>query len=207
MKFLSLCSIFIASGAMLYPFAAAADCPAGSEASGNTRTETTFLTASPVARQGEPNNAAAFSLPRVHLRLGAVLSPEANFAGGLDIAVPNVRLSRDFAGRVDIETFVVNFKNRPSNVFVGNGTASGTSVYLPITLNQVYVKGLRNGGKVYGGFGVGGVIDFNIFTEAPGFLTGKLFLGAQLNSRTGAELGVHFIGSDTLATLQVRFGL
>jgi hypothetical protein len=141
--------------------------------------------------------------PRTHFRLGAVLSPEVNFAAGLDFPLSNVRLGRDFEGRLDIEALLVNFKNK-SGLF---GSGSGTSLYIPITLNQVYVGGLRRGGKVYGGFGIGTVLDVNIFVEKPGSFTGKLFVGAQFNARTSAELGVNFIGKDAIATFQIRLGL
>lgn len=142
---------------------------------------------------------------RISLRLGLVLSSGVSVGGGIDFPLPGLRLGPDFEGRVDVEALGVTYRDRPSGFF--GGTVSGASAYIPVTFNQVYVGGLRRGGRVYGGFGLGGTFDVNIFAEQPGGFSGKLFAGAMLNDRTAAELGILFTRLDTLATLQVRVGL
>jgi hypothetical protein len=209
MKFSLICAALFALKMILPPCAAVADSPAGGEWSGKTKTA--LLAASTDKKQdavsGDPQNEAEpLFRPRVNLRLGAAISPQLNFAGGLDIPLDGLRLSRDFSGRLDIDVLLVNYRDKPVNFF-GAGLASGTNVFIPVTLNQVYVGGLRRGGKVYGGFGFGGMNNFDFFNnEAPTFV-GKLFVGTQFNSRNSAELGVYLSERDTLATLQLRVGL
>ena len=139
---------------------------------------------------------------RINLRLGAAFNPSIQFAGGFDFPVPAVRISPDFSGRVDLETFIRTYSTS------GPGfTANGTEAYVALTLNQVYTRASSAGHNVYGGFGVGGVVGLDYKLSSPSVLTGKVFLGTAFSSRSSAELSGHFFNTGTRVSLQVRFGL
>ncbi len=124
----------------------------------------------------------------LHLRLGLMLSPRTKFDGGIDATLGRGILP-SLTTRVDAEAIVsANFH--------------GISTLVPITLDQVYAKGLFGGNRLYIGAGVGPYI-----AEKTRF-GGKLFIGADLAVRIGVEGAVHFSGSgDPLLTLQARVGL
>jgi hypothetical protein len=124
----------------------------------------------------------------LHLRLGLMLSPRTKFDGGIDATLGRGILP-SLTTRVDVDAIVsANFH--------------GISTLVPLTLDQVYSKGLFGGNRLYIGAGVGPYI-----SEKTRF-GGKLFLGADLAVRIGVEGAVHFAGDgDPLLTLQARIGL
>jgi hypothetical protein len=124
----------------------------------------------------------------LHLRLGLMLSPRTKFDGGIDATLGRGILP-NFNTRLDVDAIVsANFH--------------GISTLVPVTLDQVYAKGLFGGNRIYGGAGIGPYI-----SEKTRF-GGKLFIGADLAVRIGVEGAVHFSGSgDPLLTLQARVGL
>ena len=124
----------------------------------------------------------------LHLRLGAMLSPRTKFDGGIDVTLGRGVLP-SLTTRIDADAIVsANFH--------------GISTLVPITLDQIYAKGLIGGNRIYFGAGVGPYI-----SEKTRF-GGKLFMGADLAVRIGVEGAVHFSGSgDPLLTLQARIGL
>lgn len=124
----------------------------------------------------------------LHLRLGAMLSPRTKFDGGIDVTLGRGVLP-SLTTRIDADAIVsANFH--------------GISTLVPITLDQIYSKGLIGGNRIYFGAGIGPYI-----SEQTRF-GGKLFIGADLAVRIGVEGAVHFSGSgDPLLTLQARVGL
>jgi hypothetical protein len=138
---------------------------------------------------------------RINLRLGAFFTPRFGFAGGLDVPLPSVRVGPDFVGRLDAETFVRTFSSQR-----GLFSTSGTEAYVCITLNQVYVRGLRSGGHLYAGFGLGAVVGVDPFLNQPGVAMGKVFGGVAINSRVSTELSAHIFTTDTRLSLQLRLG-
>lgn len=124
----------------------------------------------------------------LHLRLGMMLSPRTKFDGGIDATLGRGILP-SLSTRVDVDAIVsANFH--------------GISTLVPLTLDQVYAKGLIGGNRLYFGAGVGPYI-----SEKTRF-GGKLFIGADLAVRIGVEGAVHFAGDgDPLLTLQARVGL
>lgn len=140
-----------------------------------------------------PVGAVTPFLPPLAIRLGAMLSPRTGFAGGVDFSVPKLALLPGWSTRIDAEAIITGVPNVLTFNFKG---------FYPLTLNQVYSKGLLAGNKVYGGLGVG-----PYFGEVTRF-GGKVFLGVELLSRIGVEATAHFAGSgEPLFTAQVRFGL
>ena len=124
----------------------------------------------------------------LHLRLGAMLSPRTKFDGGIDVTLGRGILP-SLSTRIDLDAIVsANFH--------------GISTLVPITLDQIYSKGLLGGNRLYFGAGVGPYIADKTR------LGGKLFIGADLAVRIGVEGAVHFAGTGTpLLTLQARVGL
>ena len=124
----------------------------------------------------------------LHLRLGAMLSPRTKFDGGIDATLGRGILP-SLTTRIDADAIVsANFR--------------GISTLVPITLDQIYSKGLLGGNRIYFGVGVGPYI------AEKTRVGGKLFIGADLALRVGVEGTVHFSGSgDPLLTLQARVGL
>jgi hypothetical protein len=124
----------------------------------------------------------------LHLRLGMMLSPRTKFDGGIDVSLGRGILP-SLSTRIDADAIVsANFR--------------GISTLVPITLDQIYSKGLFGGNRIYIGAGLGPYI-----SEKTRF-GGKLFIGADLAVRIGVEGAVHFSGSgDPLLTLQARVGL
>jgi len=124
----------------------------------------------------------------LHLRLGLMLSPRTKFDGGIDATLGRGILP-SLTTRVDLDAIVsANFH--------------GISTLVPLTLDQVYSKGLFGGNRIYAGAGIG-----PYFSEKTRF-GGKLFIGADLAVRIGIEGSVHFAGEgDALLTLQARVGL
>ena len=122
-----------------------------------------------------------------HLRIGAMVSPRTKFIGGIDFTTNG--LAPNFNTRIDAEAIVsANF--------------GGGSTLFPVTVNQVYSKGLIGGSQVYGGFGLG------VYFGNVSRFGGKLFIGTELTRKLGGELGLHFAGyGDPLVTAQVRLRL
>ncbi len=124
----------------------------------------------------------------LHLRLGAMLSPRTKFDGGIDVTLGRGILPSSTT-RIDADAILsANFR--------------GISTLVPITLDQIYSKGLLGGNRLYFGAGLGPYI-----AERTRF-GGKLFIGADLAVRIGVEGAVHFSGTGSpLLTLQARVGL
>ena len=124
----------------------------------------------------------------LHLRVGAMLSPRTKFDVGIDATLGRGILP-GLSTRIDADAILsANFH--------------GISTLFPVTLDQIYSKGLIGGNRIYFGAGIGPYIaDTTRFG-------GKLFIGADLAVRIGVEGAVHFSGSgDPLLTLQARVGL
>lgn len=124
----------------------------------------------------------------LHLRLGAMLSPRTKFDGGIDVTLGRGILP-SLSTRIDLDAIIsANFR--------------GISTLVPITLDQIYSKGLLGGNRLYFGAGVGPYIADKTR------IGGKLFIGADLAVRIGVEGAVHFAGTgEPLLTLQARVGL
>ena len=124
----------------------------------------------------------------LHLRLGALLSPRTKFDGGIDVTLGRGILPSSTT-RIDADVIAsANFR--------------GISTLVPITLDQIYSKGLLGGNRLYFGAGIGPYIADKTR------LGGKLFVGADLAVRIGVEGAVHFSGTgDPLLTVQARIGL
>ena len=101
----------------------------------------------------------------LHLRLGALLSPRTKFDGGIDVTLGRGILP-SLTTRIDADVILsANF--------------AGISTLVPITLDQIYAKGLIGGNRIYFGAGAGAYIaDKTRFG-------GKLFIGADLAVRIG----------------------
>lgn len=128
----------------------------------------------------------ATGLYTIALRLGLSVSPRTRFAGGIDVSLPRLSIGSGWTTRIDAEAIVsANF--------------GGISTLIPLTVNQVYSKGLVSSTRVYGGFGIGPY--FGEITR----LGGKIFVGAGLSQKIGVELGVHFPGfDDPMVVVQAR---
>jgi hypothetical protein len=125
----------------------------------------------------------------ISLRLGVQISPRTKFVGGVDVTLSGFHIIPGLQTRIDADAIVsANFK--------------GISTLIPVTIDQVYSKGLVAGKRIYLGGGVGAYIG-----EVTRF-GGKVFAGADLTSRLGAEVDLHFAGVGTsLLTAQIRIGL
>ena len=125
----------------------------------------------------------------ISLRLGAELSPRTKFVGGVDVTLSGVHIIPGLQTRIDADAIIsANF--------------TGVSTLIPITVDQLYSKGLIAGKRIYLGGGVGAYI---------GGITrfgGKVFAGADFSSRLGGEVDLHFAGiGPPLVTAQLRIGL
>ncbi len=124
-----------------------------------------------------------------HIRLGAMVSPRTKFVGGADVTIPGLGFGTGFSTRVDAIAIV-------------SANIGGLSTIIPLTINEVYSKGVVTGTRFYGGAGIGPYI---------GKVTrfgGKLFVGVDVTSRLSGELGIHFSGyGDPLVTLEARLPL
>jgi hypothetical protein len=121
----------------------------------------------------------------IGLRLGAVVSPDANFAGGVDVRVPGFRLLQGAYTRLDLDYLALKGRD-----------------LVPITFDQIYELGIPLA-KVYLGLGIGPY--FGDGTE----FGGKILVGANLARLIGLEAAVHFVTDvrDPLVTIQARFAL
>ena len=125
----------------------------------------------------------------VSLRLGALLSPRTKFDAGIDASIPGLHLLPNFNTRVDLDV-----------IFSAN--LGGVTTLVPVTFDQIYSKGLVGGTRVFAGAGIG-----PYFGDKTRF-GGKLLFGADVTSRIGAEVDVHFAGvGDPLVSLVARIGL
>ncbi len=143
--------------------------------------------AQPCARQLGPLSLIPKPFP-LHLRLGALLSPRTKFDGGIDVTLGR-GIFPGTSTRIDADVIL-------------SASFAGISTLVPVTLDQIYAKGLIGGNRIYLGVGAGPYIaDKTRFG-------GKLFIGADLAVRVGVEGAVHFSGTgDPLLTLQARIGL
>ena len=83
----------------------------------------------------------------LHLRLGAMLSPRPKFDGGIDVTLGRGILP-SLTTRIDADAIVsANFH--------------GISTLVPVTLDQIYSKGLLGGNRIYFGAGLGPYIAEN----------------------------------------------
>jgi hypothetical protein len=141
------------------------------------------------ARGGQLPPVGAISPFPISLRLGAQISPRTKFVGGVDVTLSGFRIIPGLQTRIDADAIVsANFK--------------GISTLIPVTIDQVYSKGLVAGKRIYLGGGIGAYIG-----EVTRF-GGKVFAGADLTSRLGAEVDLHFAGvGTTLVTAHLRIGL
>jgi hypothetical protein len=141
------------------------------------------------ARGGQLPPVGAISPFPISLRLGAQISPRTKFVGGVDVTLSGFHILPGLQTRIDGEAIVsANFH--------------GISTLIPVTINQVYSKGLVAGKRIYLGGGIGAYIG-----EVTHF-GGKVFAGADFTSRLGGEVDLHFPGiGDTLVTAQIRIGL
>ena len=142
------------------------------------------------AKQLDPTGVATSVVGAVfplHLRLGAMVSPRTKFIGGIDFTTKG--LAKNLSTRIDAEAIVsANF--------------GGVDTLFPVTVDQVYSKGLVGGTQIYGGVGIG-----PYFGNVTRF-GGKLFVGGDFGRRIGGEVGLHFAGyGDALVTAQVRLRL
>lgn len=143
----------------------------------NTAVERSFT------RQGILARCAAdtdVSSPFASFRGGVVVSPVLSFAGGLDATFPNLGVSRDFAGRFDVD-FLTRF-NSPS-------FGSLRDARVGLNFCEVYTPGGVNRGRWYGGAGLG------YYFGKVGHFGGKAFIGTNFSPTIGLELGAHFTGA------------
>lgn len=125
----------------------------------------------------------------ISVRLGAMLSPQTKFDGGIDVTLTGVHLMPSLTTRIDADAIL-------------SANLGGVSTLFPITIDQIFSQGLVAGSKVYFGAGVGPYIGSSTR------LGGKVFVGAGISSRLTGELSLHFPGyGDPLVTLQARLGL
>jgi len=123
------------------------------------------------------------------LRGGAMVSPRGAGLAGADATLPALDIFPGWQTRLDADVlFKANF--------------GGINTIVPVTLNQVYYPADAVAGRtVYFGGGLGAVLG------GPARFDGKLILGAELTSRLGGEMNVHFTEEDTLLTFLVRIHL
>ncbi len=157
----------------------------------------------------------AVSEPKYHafaLRLGANLSPQTGPAFGLDYTPRGMHLAPGFSTRFDFEAA---FNTRGNN----NSLQGEIDPVSSVTINQVYANP-RSRERVYVGAGIGAytgptgspIFGTGLQLFGPSFkdetrFGGKVFVGANFTSTTGAEAAVHFAGSTTLVTVQLRLKL
>jgi hypothetical protein len=123
------------------------------------------------------------------LRLGALASPRWKAAVGADVTFNSFHLIPGLQTRIDGETIIsANF--------------GGVSTLVPLTLDQILSHGLVSNSRVYIGAGIGPYVG-NVTRFGA-----KAFVGADVSSHLGAEVGVHFAGyGPSLLTAQVRVPL
>lgn len=123
------------------------------------------------------------------LRGGAMVSPRGAGLAGADATLPGFELFPGWQTRLDADViFKANF--------------GGINTIVPVTINQVYYPAESVGGRtVYFGGGLGAVL------SGPARFDGKLILGAEMTSRLGGELNVHFTEGETLLTVLARIHL
>ena len=134
-----------------------------------TEVEPTAFVASLKSRQlGVGDVIPGVSLFRI--RAGIMTLPQGGFVGGVDFEVPSLHLF-GLTTRIDGEAI---FFNKTS---------------FPITINEIYSKGLFHGLKIYVGAGAG------IFMGEQSRFGAKAFGGIDLTSKFGIEGDVYFAGS------------
>lgn len=121
----------------------------------------------------------------VTLRIGATFNPLFQFAGGVDVQIPALRLIPRFSTRLDAE------------VIINAGPARATTI--PITFNQVFSNDIALGTGYYAGGGVGA------YLGSHSRLGGKLFVGTEVFSKVGVEGTIHLVnGNKPFYTVQAR---
>ncbi len=125
----------------------------------------------------------------IHLRLGAEVSPNFNFDGGIDFTLPAFHIIPTFTSRIDVEAIV-------------DGGPHGINTLIPITFNQIFTPPGTGITGLYIGGGIGAYIAGD--TQ----FGGKFFVGANITKRLGIEGDVQFPGfGDPLLSVQVRLPL
>ena len=123
------------------------------------------------------------------LRLGAMVSPRTKFVGGADATLNAFHIIPSLTTRIDVDAIV-------------SANLGGVSTLVPLTIDQIYSKGLVAGNKIYGGFGIGP------YFGSPTRFGGKIFFGGNVTGGIGGELSLHFAGyGDPLVVLQARIPL
>ncbi|HZO90616.1 MAG TPA: hypothetical protein VFB38_19970 [Chthonomonadaceae bacterium] len=128
------------------------------------------------------------------IRLGAVVSPRTKFTGGVDYMLPaSVSIGQYWHTRLDAEA-------------IASFNFGGISTLFPITINELYSRGITagpvGGVRFYGGAGIGAYIG-----EVTRF-GGKVFIGGDISDRLGVEMDLHFPGfGDPLLAILARFRL
>ncbi len=140
----------------------------------------------PAKKQLDPTGVVGAVFP-LHVRLGAMVSPRTKFIGGIDYTTKG--LAPNLSTRIDADAIVsANF--------------GGVNTLFPVTVDQIYSKGLVGGTQVYGGIGLG------VYFGDVSRFGGKLLVGGDFGRRVGAEVALHFAGyGDALVTAQVRLRL
>lgn len=143
----------------------------------------------PAARGGQVPGVGSLSPFPIALRLGAMVSPRTKFAGGIDITFPRIGIGPGWETRADADAIV-------------SANLGGVSTLVPLTIDEIYSKGLIGGNRIYLGGGIGPYIGSQTR------FGGKVFVGADFARHLGAEVGVHFPGSsNTLVTAQIRVSM
>ncbi len=125
----------------------------------------------------------------IHIRLGAEVSPDFNFDGGIDFTLPAFHIIPSFSSRIDVDAII-------------DGGPRGNNTLIPITFDQLFTPPGTGITGLYIGGGIGAYI------AGDTRFGGKFFVGADLTRRLGIEGDVHFPGyGDPLLTLQVRMHL
>lgn len=144
-------------------------------------------TAATMAAQPPPTltNPVAY----ISLRGGGMISPRGGALVGADVSLPTLSIGPGWHGRVSGDViFKANF--------------GGVDTIVPVTLDQIYFAPNPAGGpNFYWGGGLGAIL------SGPAKFDGKLILGADITTRLGAELNVHFNEEDTLVTILARLHL
>ena len=166
------------------------------------------------AQQGEKQESVKDTAPSVSsphlfaLRLGPSFQKRVGFAFGLDITAPRLHLIPALTTRFTLEGITLS------------RDASSLEDLFPVgafTLEQIYQRPAGKGFRPYIGAGIGVYTGVLGAKTGGGFLGptyrnatvpgGKLILGADFTSTTGIEATIHFAGSQTVGTLQLRLKL
>src|SRR5262249_23936811 len=133
----------------------------------------------PAPRAGQAGVVSSLSPFPIAVRLGAMISPNLRFLGGVDVLVRGFHPFPRWDLRVGGEAIVDADVNDVSTLF-------------PVTLDLIYNKALLAGSKFYAGAGIG-----PYFGDTTRF-GGKLLVGFALTSNLAAEAELHYPGDSEL---------